>query len=69
MGGAYGGKASNSQLPSCIAALAAHVTNRPVHFQTTLEVCMKMLGSRTPYTVQYKLGKKFISVVENYTEK
>ena len=64
MGGAYGGKAANSQLPSCIAALAAHVTNRPVHFQTTLETCMKMLGTRTPYTVQYKLGEKLLRGIE-----
>ena len=62
IGGAYGGKATNSQLTSCIAALAAHVTRRPVHFHATLETCMKMLGTRTPYTVNYEVGAYSLGV-------
>lgn len=56
LGGAFGGKITRNMPVSCLAALAAHVTRRPVKLHLTLWDNMKMTGCRYPYYTRYKIG-------------
>ena len=60
IGGAYGGKATNSLVIALATALGAYVTGRPCRFHADLKTCMATLGSRLPYSLDYKLGEKYI---------
>ncbi|CAK8698330.1 uncharacterized protein LOC143448853 [Clavelina lepadiformis] len=56
IGGAYGGKATNSLIAAAAATLGSYVTRRPVRFHADLKTCMSTFGSRVPYTIKYRLG-------------
>nr|CAB3267786.1 xanthine dehydrogenase/oxidase-like [Phallusia mammillata] len=56
IGGAYGGKATNSIIVGCAAALASHCTRRPVCFHGDLKTCMTAFGTRTPFSIYYTVG-------------
>jgi len=56
MGGAYGGKATNSMIIAIAASVAAHVTGRPARFHADLKTCMSALGGRLPYSLDYTIG-------------
>merc|ERR1711892_268794 len=54
LGGAYGGKATNSTHPAAAAALAAYKLNRPVRLVMDLASNMAAFGKRLPYLSKYK---------------
>nr|XP_002120933.2 xanthine dehydrogenase/oxidase-like [Ciona intestinalis] len=56
VGGAYGGKSTNSLITSCAAALAAYCTRKPVRFHADLKTCMSTYGARVPYLLKYTVG-------------
>uniref|UniRef100_A0A4W3HNY8 Xanthine dehydrogenase-like n=1 Tax=Callorhinchus milii TaxID=7868 RepID=A0A4W3HNY8_CALMI len=56
LGGAYGGKASRSNLIACASAVAATVLRRPVRCMMDLSTNMKAIGKRHSYITKYKVG-------------
>ncbi|KAG5177145.1 putative xanthine dehydrogenase [Tribonema minus] len=56
MGGGFGGKETRSVFISCAAALAAHVTGRPVNIMLDRDVDMQTTGQRHAFTAKYKAG-------------
>jgi len=55
IGGAYGGKATSSQLIAAATALAANKVNRPVRLVLDLKTNMEMFGKKFPYLGKYKV--------------
>eukprot|EP00903_Cladosiphon_okamuranus_P009641 g9174.t1 len=58
MGGGFGGKETRSVFLSCVAALAAHVTQRPVRISLDRDVDMQITGHRHAFLAKYKAGAK-----------
>jgi xanthine dehydrogenase/oxidase len=56
MGGGFGGKESRSVPIACTAALAAHVTDRPVSITIERDVDMSISGQRHAFQYKYKAG-------------
>uniref|UniRef100_A0A7I4Z3C4 Xanthine dehydrogenase n=1 Tax=Haemonchus contortus TaxID=6289 RepID=A0A7I4Z3C4_HAECO len=56
IGGAFGGKASQSLPPGVWAAVAAHAVNRPVSVMLTRNEDMLITGKRHPIMVKYRVG-------------
>jgi len=55
-GGGYGGKANRSWSVGVAAAVGAHVSRRAVRIVLDLNTNMRMLGSRRPHRMDYKVG-------------
>ncbi|CBJ27195.1 conserved unknown protein [Ectocarpus siliculosus] len=56
MGGGFGGKETRSVFLSCVAALGAHLTKRPVRICLDRDVDMQITGHRHAYLAKYKAG-------------
>jgi xanthine dehydrogenase large subunit len=56
LGGGFGGKESNASWVAGAAALAAHVTGRPVKLRLPREVDMIATGKRHPFQYRYTVG-------------
>ena len=54
MGGGFGGKETRSVFVSCTAALAAHLTQRPVRVSLDRDVDMLITGQRHAFVARYK---------------
>lgn len=54
MGGGFGGKETRSVFISCTAALAAHLTQRPVRISLDRDVDMHITGQRHAFLARYK---------------
>ena len=65
IGGAFGGKATNSIPIGLAAVLGSHVTGRPCRLNADMKTCMSALGSRTPWSVDYKIGE-YSQLLLNY---
>lgn len=55
LGGAYGGKASRSNLVGSACAIAASELSKPVRIALDLNTNMSIVNGRTPYYCQYKV--------------
>jgi xanthine dehydrogenase large subunit len=56
MGGAFGGKESQAAQWACLAALAAHLTGKPVKCRLDRDEDMIMTGKRHDFRVDYRAG-------------
>ena len=56
MGGAFGGKESQANLPACIVAIAAHKTGRPCKLVYDRDDDMRITGKRHDFITSYKVG-------------
>ncbi len=56
MGGSFGGKDESMSLLACRAALAAHITGRPVRIVNQREESLVETYKRHPYRLRYKIG-------------
>ncbi|MFC1705204.1 xanthine dehydrogenase molybdopterin binding subunit [Planctomycetota bacterium] len=56
MGGAFGGKETQSHTWAAIAALAARQTARPVRVRLTRDLDMTLTGKRHPFLARYRAG-------------
>ena len=56
MGGAFGGKGTRSVFLSCVAALSAHITGKPVRLTLERDVDMQITGHRHAYLARYRAG-------------
>ena len=56
MGGGFGGKETQANPYAAIAALAAHVTRRPVRIKLARGIDMQMTGKRHPFFARYEVG-------------
>lgn len=56
LGGGFGGKESRSMFLSCVAALGAHLSGRPVRLSLDREVDMQITGHRHSFFAKYKAG-------------
>ena len=56
MGGAFGGKESQGNLPACAAALAAHVTRRPAKAVYDRDDDIMITGKRHDLRIDYRAG-------------
>ncbi|MEP6881162.1 MAG: molybdopterin cofactor-binding domain-containing protein, partial [Dokdonella sp.] len=56
MGGGFGGKETQANPYAAIAALAAHVTRRPVRIKLSRRLDMQMTGKRHPFFARYEVG-------------
>ena len=56
MGGAFGGKETRSVFLSCVAALSAHVTGKPVRLSLDRDVDMQITGHRHAFLARYRAG-------------
>ena len=54
LGGAFGAKISQANIPATACAVAANKLNLPVRLRMDLRTNMEMLGKRLPYLVRYK---------------
>lgn len=54
MGGGFGGKETRSVFVSCTAALAAHLTRRPVRVSLDRDVDMHITGQRHAFVAKYR---------------
>ncbi|CAG7720322.1 unnamed protein product [Allacma fusca] len=55
-GGAFGGKANRSTQVAVAAALASHITRKPVRIVLDMEHGFEMMGKRLPYYAEYEVG-------------
>lgn len=56
MGGGFGGKETQANPYAAIAALAAHITRRPVRIKLPRGIDMQMTGKRHPFFARYEVG-------------
>ncbi|CAN0066440.1 unnamed protein product [Sphacelaria rigidula] len=56
MGGGFGGKETRSVFLSCVVALGAHLTGRPVRLSLDRDVDMQITGHRHAFVAKYKAG-------------
>ncbi len=56
MGGAFGGKESQGNLPACVAALAAKLTGRPAKVCYDRDDDMTITGKRHDFRIDYRAG-------------
>jgi xanthine dehydrogenase large subunit len=56
MGGAFGGKESQSGLFACVATLLAHKTRRPVKLRMDRDDDMRITGKRHDFVTNYEVG-------------
>lgn len=56
MGGGFGGKETRSVFLSCVAAVGAHLSGRPVRLSLDREVDMQITGHRHSFFAKYKAG-------------
>jgi xanthine dehydrogenase large subunit len=56
MGGGFGGKETQGNLPACAAAVAARRTGRPVKLRYDRDDDMTITGKRHDYVVEYDVG-------------
>jgi xanthine dehydrogenase large subunit len=56
MGGGFGGKESQGNLPACAAALAAHVTGRPTKCVYDRDDDFMLTGKRHDFRIRYSVG-------------
>lgn len=56
LGGGFGGKERGATLWSCLAALAAYRTRRPVLLKLTRHQDMSWTGKRHPFCARYRVG-------------
>jgi xanthine dehydrogenase large subunit len=56
MGGGFGGKESQGNLPACVAALAAKLTGRPAKCRYDRDDDMTLTGKRHDFRVDYRVG-------------
>lgn len=72
LGGGYGAKISRPPQIACAAALACHLTNRPVRFVMSMESNMETIGKRfaclSSYAVEVDADGKIGKLINNYYE-
>ncbi len=56
MGGGFGGKETQAASPACMAAVAAHLTKRPVKMRLPRVDDMITTGKRHPFYIEYDVG-------------
>jgi len=56
MGGGFGGKETQAAGTACLAALAAHLTGRPVKMRLSRQDDMMITGKRHPFYIRYDVG-------------
>ncbi len=56
MGGGFGGKESQGNLPACVAALAAHLTGRPAKCVYDRDDDFMLTGKRHDFRIDYRVG-------------
>jgi len=56
MGGGFGGKESQANLPACVAALAAKLTGRPAKVVYDRDDDMMITGKRHDFRIDYRAG-------------
>jgi len=56
MGGAFGGKESQGNLPACVAALVAKATGRPAKVVYDRDDDIMMTGKRHDFRIDYRVG-------------
>lgn len=56
MGGGFGGKESQAAPYAALAALAAHLTDRPVRVRLSRQLDMTLTGKRHPFLGTYRVG-------------
>jgi xanthine dehydrogenase large subunit len=56
MGGGFGGKESQANLPACACALAAHLTGRPCKLRYDRDDDMIITGKRHDFKIDYTVG-------------
>ncbi len=72
MGGGFGGKESQANLPACACALAAHLTGRPSKMRYDRDDDMMITGKRHDFRIAYNVGfddagKLSAVVMEHFT--
>ncbi|GJL91868.1 xanthine dehydrogenase molybdopterin binding subunit [Hyphococcus sp.] len=56
MGGGFGGKETNGNLPTAVIALAAKLTGRPARIRYDRDADMLMTGKRHDFRIDYQVG-------------
>ncbi len=64
MGGAFGGKESQANLPACIVAIAAQKTGRPCKLVYDRDDDMRITGKRHDFVSTYKVGFDKNGIIE-----